>query len=184
MNPALIVVVWLAIPLLWITSLTDRRSFNGAIKLREMITEILLSLAEWQNGKSTVFKILTLKSYPENLVNRLRLIRGYMIVRLVVKLPRKRSVQAASDVLQQFYECVWGSAPGFPPSGTHGARDQKIADMKKRFLRGQLSLTTFLKLSPWDSAGAVAPFSGKMSGRFYIRYAERIVHHPSKLNNL
>jgi hypothetical protein len=125
MNPALIVVVWLAIPLLWITSFTDRRSFNEAIKLREMITEILLSLAEWQNGKSTVFKILTLKSYPENLVNRLRLIRGYMIVRLVVKLPRKRSVQAASDVLQQFYECVWGNAAGFRPQAEVMAREIK-----------------------------------------------------------
>ena len=125
MNPALIVVVSLAIPLLWIISLTDRQSFNEAIKLREMITEILLSLAEWENGKSTVFKILTLKSYPQNLVNRLRLIRGYMIVRLVVKLPRKRGVQAASDVLQQFYECVWGSAPGFRPQAQVMAREIK-----------------------------------------------------------
>jgi len=90
-----------------------------------MITEILLSLAEWENGKSTVFKILTLKSYPENLVNRLRLIRGYMIVRLVVKLPRKRSVQAASDVLQQFYECVWGNAAGFRPQAEVMAREIK-----------------------------------------------------------
>jgi len=125
MNPALIVFVSLAIPLLWITSLTDRRSFNEAIKLREMITEILLSLAEWENGKSTVFKILTLKSYPENLVNRLRLIRGYMIVRLIVKLPRKRNVQTASAVLQQFYECVWGNAAGFRPQAEVMAREIK-----------------------------------------------------------
>jgi hypothetical protein len=115
MNTALIVVVSLAVPFLWLTAFTDRQSFNEAIKLREMITEILLSVAEWENGKSTVFKILALKSYPQNLVNRLRLIRGYMIIRLVVKLPRKRNVQAASAVLQQFYECVWGSAPGFRP---------------------------------------------------------------------
>ena len=125
MNPALIVVVSLAIPLLWIAAFTDRQSFNEAIKLREMIAEILLSLAEWENGKSTVFKILTLKSYPENLVNHLRLIRGYMIVRLVIKLPRKRSVQAASEVLQQFYECVWGSAPGFRPQAELMAREIK-----------------------------------------------------------
>ena len=90
-----------------------------------MITEILLSLAEWENGKSTVFRILTLRSYPENLVNHLRLIRGYMIVRLVIKLPRKRSVQAASEVLQQFYECVWGSAPGFRPQAELMAREIK-----------------------------------------------------------
>jgi hypothetical protein len=114
-STALLVVVSLAIPLLWITAFTDRSSFNEAIKLREIITEILLSLAEWENGKSTVFKILTLKSYPQNLVNSLRLVRGYMIVRLVVKLPRKRNVQTASAVLQQFYECVWTGAPGFHP---------------------------------------------------------------------
>jgi hypothetical protein len=125
MNPALIVVVSLAIPLLWIAAFTDRQSFNEAIKLREMIAEILLSLAEWENGKSTVFKILTLKSYPENLVNRLRLIRGYMIVRLVVKLPRKRNVQAASDVLQQFCEGVWSSVPGFRPQAELMAREIK-----------------------------------------------------------
>ena len=125
MNIALVVVVSLAIPLLWIAAFTDRQSFNEAIKLREMITEILLSLAEWQNGKSTVFKILTLKSYPQNLLNRLRLIRGYMIIRLVVKLPRKRNVQAASTVLQQFYECVWTSAPGFRPQAEVMAQEIK-----------------------------------------------------------
>ena len=121
----LLVVVSLAIPLLWITALTDRQSFKEAIKLRELITEILQSLAEWENAKSTVFKILMLKSYPQNLVNRLRLIRGYMIVRLVVKLPRKRNVQTASAVLQQFYECVWGGAPGFRPQAEVMAREIK-----------------------------------------------------------
>jgi hypothetical protein len=125
MNIVFIVVVSLAIPLLWITIFTDRQSFEQAIKIREMITEILLSLAEWENGKSTVFKILTLKSYPENLVNRLRLIRGYMFVRLVVKLPRKRNVQTASAVLQQFYECVWGNAPGFRLQAEVMAREIK-----------------------------------------------------------
>ena len=115
MNIVLVVVASLAVPLLWLTAFTDRQSFNEAIKLREMITEILVSVAEWENGKSTVFKILALKSYPQNLVNRLRLIRGYIIIRLVVKLPRKRNVRAASAVLQQFYECVWDSAPGFRP---------------------------------------------------------------------
>ncbi len=60
MNIVFIVVVSLAIPLLCITAFTDRQSFNQAIKIREMISEILLSLAEWENGKSTVFKIHTL----------------------------------------------------------------------------------------------------------------------------
>jgi len=125
MNIVFIVVVSLAIPLLCITAFTDRQSFNQAIKMREMITEILVSLAEWENEKSTVFKILSLKSYPENLVNRLRLIRGYMFIRLVVKLPRKRNVQTASAVLQQFYECVWGNAPGFRPQAEVMAREIK-----------------------------------------------------------
>ncbi len=125
MNIVLVVVASLAVPLLWLTAFTDRQSFNEAIKLREMIAEILLSVAEWENGKSTVFKILALKSYPQNLVNRLRLIRGYMIIRLVVKLPSKRNVQAASAALQLFYECVWGSAPGFRPQAEVMAREIK-----------------------------------------------------------
>jgi hypothetical protein len=125
MNIVFIVVVSLAIPLLWITTLTDRQSFNQAIKIREMITEILVSLAEWENGESTVFKLLTLKSYPENLVNRLRLIRGYTFVRLAVRLPRKRNVQTASAILKQFYECVWGNAPGFRPQAEVMAREIK-----------------------------------------------------------
>jgi hypothetical protein len=125
MNIVFIVVVSLAIPLLWITTLTDRQSFNQAIKIREMITEILVSLAEWENGESTVFKLLTLKSYPENLVNRLRLIRGYTFVRLAVKLPRKSNVQTASAILKQFYECVWGNAPGFRPQAEVMAREIK-----------------------------------------------------------
>jgi hypothetical protein len=125
MNIVFIVVVSLAIPLLWITTLTDRQSFNQAIKIREMITEILQSLAEWENGESTVFKLLTLKSYPENLVTRLGLIRGYTFVRLAVKLPRKRNVQTASAILRQFYECVWGNAPGFRPQAEAMAREIK-----------------------------------------------------------
>jgi hypothetical protein len=125
MNTALVVVVSLAVPFLWITACTDRQSYNEAIKLREMIAEILLSVTEWENGKSTVIKILALKSYPPNLVNRLRLIRGYVIIRLVVKLPRKRNVQEASAVLQQFFECVWGSAPGFRPKAEVMAREIK-----------------------------------------------------------
>jgi|SRR5262249_60638529 len=125
MNTALVVVVSLVVPFVWLATFSDRQSFKEAIKLREMITEILLSVAEWENGKSTVFKILALKSYPPNLMNRLRLIRGYMIIRLVLKLPRKRNVQAASTVLQEFYECVWGSAPGFRPQAERMAREIK-----------------------------------------------------------
>ena len=113
MNTGLIVVVSLAFPLLWMATFTDRQSYIEAIKLKELITEILLSIVEWQNDKLTVFKILTLKAYPQNLINRLKLIRGYAILRFVVKLPRKTRVQAAGALLQQFCECIWASAPGY-----------------------------------------------------------------------
>jgi hypothetical protein len=113
MNTGLIVVVSLAFPLLWMATFTDRQSYIEAIKLKELITEILLSIVEWQNDKLTVFKILTLKAYPQNLINRLKLIRGYAILRFVVKLPRKARVQAAGALLQQFCECIWASTPGY-----------------------------------------------------------------------
>jgi hypothetical protein len=113
MNTGLIVVFALAVPLLWMAAFTDQQSYREAVKLKESITEILLSIAEWQNDKLTVFKILTLKAYPANLINRLKLIRGYAIIRFVIRLPRKRRVEAASTLLQQFCECIWVSAPGF-----------------------------------------------------------------------
>jgi hypothetical protein len=113
MNTGLVVVFLLAFPLLWLATFTDRQSYNEAVKLKESITEILFSIAEWQNDKLTVFKILTLKDYPPNLMNRLKLIRGYAIIRFVIRLPRKTRVQAASTLLEQFCECIWVSAPGF-----------------------------------------------------------------------
>jgi len=113
MNTGLIVVFALAVPLLWMAAFTDQQSYREAVKLKESITEILLSITEWQNDKLTVFKILTLKAYPQNLINRLKLIRGYAILRFVVKLPRKTRVQAAGALLQQFCECIWASAPGY-----------------------------------------------------------------------
>jgi hypothetical protein len=113
MNTGLVVVFALAVPLLWMAAFTDQQSYREAVKLKESITEILLSIAEWQNDKLTVFKILTLKAYPANLINRLKLIRGYAIIRFVIRLPRKRRIEAASSLLQQFCECIWVSAPGF-----------------------------------------------------------------------
>jgi hypothetical protein len=113
MNTGLIVVFALAVPLLWMAAFTDQQSCREAVKLKESITEILLSIAEWQNDKLTVFKILTLKAYPANLINRLKLIRGYAVIRFVIRLPRKRRIEAASTLLQQFCECIWVSAPGF-----------------------------------------------------------------------
>jgi hypothetical protein len=113
MNTGLIVVFALAVPLLWMATFTDQQSYREAVKLKESITEILLSITEWQNDKLTVFKILTLKAYPANLINRLKLIRGYAVIRFVIRLPRKRRIEAASTLLQQFCECIWVSAPGF-----------------------------------------------------------------------
>jgi len=104
---------------------TDQQSYREAVKLKESITEILLSITEWQNDKLTVFKILTLKAYPANLINRLKLIRGYAIIRFVIRLPRKRRVEAASTLLQQFCECIWVSAPGFRPRADVMAREIK-----------------------------------------------------------
>jgi hypothetical protein len=125
MNTGLIVVFALAVPLLWMAAFTDQQSYREAVKLKESITEILLSIAEWQNDKLTVFKILTLKAYPANLINRLKLIRGYAIIRFVIRLPRKRRVEAASTLLQQFCECIWVSAPGFRAQADVMAREIK-----------------------------------------------------------
>jgi hypothetical protein len=113
MNVPLIVIVSLAFPLLWLSAFTDRRSFDHAIKLREMITEILQSIAEWENGKLSVIKILAFKGYSPNLENKLKLIRGYVLIRFLAKLPRKRNIQAACMILPEFYECVWSSPAGF-----------------------------------------------------------------------
>jgi hypothetical protein len=125
MNTGLIVVLALAVPFLWMAAFTDRRSYSEAVKLKEIIAEILLSIAEWQNDRLTVFKILTLKAYPANLINRMKLIRGYAIIRFVVRLPRKKRVEAASTLLQQFCESIWVSAPGFRAQADGMAREIK-----------------------------------------------------------
>ena len=125
MNTGLIVVFALAVPFLWMAAFTDRRSYSEAVKLKEIIAEILLSIAEWQNDRLTVFKILTLKAYPANLINRMKLIRGYAIIRFVVRLPRKKRVEAASTLLQQFCESIWVSAPGFRAQADGMAREIK-----------------------------------------------------------
>jgi hypothetical protein len=113
MNVPLIVIVSLAFPLLWLSAFTDRRSFDHAIKLRELITEILQSIAEWENGRLGVTKILAFKGYGPNLENKLKLIRGYVLIRFVAKLPRKRNIHAVCMILPEFYECVWSRPTGF-----------------------------------------------------------------------
>jgi hypothetical protein len=127
MNTGLIVIVSLAFPLLWLGIATDRQSYHEAIKLRESITEILSSISEWENGKLPVIKIILLKAYPSNLTNRLRLIRGYLVIRFVTRLPRKRNIHAASALLEQFCESIWVSAPGFRPQAEVMA--QKIREL-------------------------------------------------------
>ena len=125
MNVPLIVILSLAFPLLWLSAFTDRRSFDHAIKLRELITEILQSIAEWENGKLSVIKILAFKGYGPNLENKLKLIRGYLLIRFVAKLPRRRNIHAACLILPQFYECVWSCPAGFRQQADILAREIK-----------------------------------------------------------
>ena len=113
MNIGLIVVVSLAFPLLWLSVCTDRRSYDQAIKLREVITEILQSIAEWESDKLGVTKILAFKAYRSNLESKLRLIRGYGLIRFLTRIPSKKNIYAACAILPEFYECVWSCPPAF-----------------------------------------------------------------------
>ena len=96
MNIGFIVVLSLAFPLLWVAVCTDRRSYDQAIKLREVITEILQSIAEWENGKLGVTKILAFKAYRASLESKLPLIRGYLLIRFLSGIPRKKSIYICS----------------------------------------------------------------------------------------
>jgi hypothetical protein len=125
MNIGLVVVVSLGFPLLWLSICTDRRSYDQAIKLREAITEILQSITEWENGKLGVAKILAFKAYRSNLESKLLLIRGYVLIRFLTGIPRKKNLYAACAILPQFYECVWSSPPGFRPQAEALAREIK-----------------------------------------------------------
>ena len=125
MNIGLVVVVFLAFPFLWVSLWMDRRSYDQAIKLREVITEILESIAEWENGKLGVTKILAFKAYRASLESRLRLIRGYALIRLLVGIPRKKKIYAVCALLPEFYECVWSSPPGFRQQAEALAREIK-----------------------------------------------------------
>jgi hypothetical protein len=111
MNISLIVIVSLAFPILWISAFTDRQSYEHALKLREIIAEILQSIAEWENGKLGVIKIQAFKTYPLYLENKLGLIRGYFLIRFVTKLPRKRNIHATCSKLAEFYDCIWFRPP-------------------------------------------------------------------------
>jgi hypothetical protein len=111
MNVPLIVIVSLAFPMLWIYALTDKQSYEHAVKLREIIAEILQSIAEWESGELGVIKIQAFKTYALYLENKLGLIRGYLLIRFVAKLPQKKNVRAACVKLPQFYDCIWFGAP-------------------------------------------------------------------------
>jgi hypothetical protein len=125
MNIGLVVVLSLAYPLLWVAVCTDRRSYDQAIKLREVVTEILQCIAEWENGKLGVTKILAFKAYSASLESKLQLIRGYMLIRFLIGIPRKKNIYAVCAILPEFYECVWSCPPGFRQQAEALAREIK-----------------------------------------------------------
>jgi hypothetical protein len=129
MNVSLIVVVALAFPLLWISVFTDRESYVNAMKLKQLIGEILQSIAEWENGPLGVIKMQAFRTYALNLQNRLGLIRGYVLLRFVTRLPGKRNIHAACAILPQFYDCIWFGEPG------SRARAELLADQIKKLLK-------------------------------------------------
>jgi hypothetical protein len=118
MNVPLIVIVSLAVPLFWIATFADKRSFDLAVKLREIIAEILQSLTEWESGKLSVIKMQAFNAYAPNLENKLGQIRGYLILRFAAGLPRKKNIRAACAILPEFYNCIWYD----PPALRHRAR--------------------------------------------------------------
>jgi hypothetical protein len=126
MNIGLIVVVSLAFPLLWLSVCTDRRSYDQAIKLKEVITEILQSIAEWENGELGVTKILAFNAYRSNLESKLQLIRGYVLIRFLARIPRKKNICAVCTILPEFYHCVWSCGPGFRQQAEALAREIKL----------------------------------------------------------
>jgi len=111
LNVSLVVIVFLAFPFLWIATFADKRSFDLAVKLREVIEEILESLTEWESSKLTVIKMQAFNAYAPNLENKLGLIRGYLIIRFVAGLPRKKNIRAACAILPEFYRCIWYDPP-------------------------------------------------------------------------
>ena len=125
MNIGLIVVVSLAFPLLWLSACTDRRSYYQAIKLKDAILEILQSIAEWENGRLSVAKMLAFKSYRSNLESKLQMIRGYVLIRFLTGIPRKKNIYEVCALLQEFYECVWFCPPGFRQQAEALARQIK-----------------------------------------------------------
>jgi hypothetical protein len=125
MNIGLIAVVSLAFPLLWLSVCTDRRSYDEAIKLREVIAEIRQSIEEWENGKLGVTKILAFKAYRSNLESKLLLIRGYVLIRFLTGIPGKKNMYAVCAILPEFYECVWSCPPGFRQQAEALAREIK-----------------------------------------------------------
>jgi len=111
MNVPLIVIVSLAFPVLWISAVTDKQSYEHAVKLKEIIAEILQAIVEWEEGKLGVIKMQAFKTYAPYLENKLGLIRGYLLIRFLAKLPQKKNVRAACAMLPEFYDCIWHGAP-------------------------------------------------------------------------
>jgi hypothetical protein len=129
MNLPLIVIVFIAFPLVWIATFADKRSFDLAVKLREFIADILQSLTEWESNKLSVIKMQAFNAYAPDLANKLGLIRGYSIIRFVAGLPPKKNIRAACAILPEFYKCIWYD----PPELRH--RAQILANELKRLLQ-------------------------------------------------
>jgi hypothetical protein len=129
MSVPLIVIAFFAFPLLWIATFTDKQSFDLAVKLGEIIAEIIQSLEEWESSKLSVIKMQAFKAYAPNLENKLGLIQGYLIIRFVARLPRKRNIRAACAILPEFYKCIWYD----PPELRH--RAEILAIELKRLLK-------------------------------------------------
>jgi hypothetical protein len=110
MNVPLMVIVLLAFPVLLISALTDKQSYEHAVKLKEIIAEILRSIAEWEEGKLGVIKRQAFKTYALYLENKLGLI-GYFLIRFLAKLPQKKKLRAACAMLPEFYDCIWYGVP-------------------------------------------------------------------------
>src|SRR5260370_42246718 len=94
MNVPLIVIVSLAFPVLWISAVTDKQSYEHPVKLKEKIAEILQSIVEWEDGKLGVIKMHAFKTYAPYLENKLGRIRGYLLIRFLPKLPHKKNLRS------------------------------------------------------------------------------------------
>jgi hypothetical protein len=65
------------------------------------------------------------EAYRSNLESKLRLIRGYVLIRYLIRIPSKKNIFAVWAILPEFYECVWSCPPGFSQPAEALAREIK-----------------------------------------------------------